>query len=242
MSLWTDTWCNIDQCGAFPGAVPVGAALFPPSQDHAFSQSAGGMIWPRGFVGAAAFWSFNASEDSQSPDFVNAVWALNDAVANAGGLVCPSTCECTQVAACGVPYIPAPPPPVGVLGMATCKSTIGLDQKWTFSGGSAGMLVNGNASLCVFDDGGAGSYPLYVNPCSAEAANWTWAGPPAPAHIVSSATGDCMDIRLSDLLVGTYECGSGSGLNQTNQDWAPNGDGSISGGTGNLCLTLLPSP
>ena len=41
----------------------AGAALFPPARDAAFGKSLGGMIWPRGFVGAAAFWNYNASVD-----------------------------------------------------------------------------------------------------------------------------------------------------------------------------------
>jgi hypothetical protein len=43
MSQWTDTYCITDQCGASNGAVPVGAALFPPSADAAFATSIGGM-------------------------------------------------------------------------------------------------------------------------------------------------------------------------------------------------------
>ena len=56
MSMWTDTYCYIEQCGAFNGPKPVGSALFPPEMDLPWSQSVAGMIWPRGYVGAAAFW------------------------------------------------------------------------------------------------------------------------------------------------------------------------------------------
>ena len=244
MSLWTDTWCNTDQCGADPGAKPVGSALFPPSQDAFFSQSAGGMIWPRGFVGAAAFWSFNASEDSQSTDFVNAIFAINDVVATAGGLVCPSRCECTQTTTCGNPYIPPPPPPFASLIAMPCVSpTVGLDQTWQLgaAGTGTGILVNGNSSLCVFDLDGEGTYPLTIDVCSSNVpATWKWAGPPAPANLVSLVTGACIDVRSSDNNVGTYTCGSGSGLNQTNQDFTLRADGAIISAT-NLCLTLVRS-
>lgn len=43
MSMWSDTYCNPRQCGAYPGALPAGAALFPPSRDVEFGQSIGGM-------------------------------------------------------------------------------------------------------------------------------------------------------------------------------------------------------
>jgi hexosaminidase len=241
MSLWTDTWCDTNQCGV-SGPIPVGAALFPPSQDAFFSRSAGGMIWPRGFVGAAAFWSYNASEDSQSTDFVNAIFALNDIVATAGGLVCPSRCECTQTTSCGNPYIPPPPPPFASLVALTCVSpTIGIDQTWQLgaAGTGDGILVNGNSSLCVFDLGGEGSYPLTVDLCtSGKPATWKWAGPPAPANLVSTVTNACMDVRTVDFNVGTYACGSGSGLNQTNQDFTLRADGAIVSAT-NLCLSLV---
>jgi len=50
-----------DQCGSATGSPPVAAALFDPAKDAEFAQSIGGMIWPRGYVAAAAFWHFNSS-------------------------------------------------------------------------------------------------------------------------------------------------------------------------------------
>jgi len=52
MSMWTDTYCFTEQCGAFKGPPAVGAPLFPPEQDENWGKSVGGMIFPRGFVGA----------------------------------------------------------------------------------------------------------------------------------------------------------------------------------------------
>jgi hexosaminidase len=109
ISMWTDTYCYIDQCGAFgPNEpVPVGAPLFSPSKDAEFAKSLGGMIWPRGYVGAAAFWSFNATQDPTSAAFVEGVWALNEKLQKRGQLVCPTKCSCDQLSSCGKPYIAA---------------------------------------------------------------------------------------------------------------------------------------
>ena len=105
ISMWTDTYCTTDQCGAFAGAVPVGSALFPPAMDVEFATSLGGMIWPRGFVGSAAFWNFNASVNVSSSSYVDSIWALNDKLAKRGSRVCPTKCSCDQLSACGKPYI-----------------------------------------------------------------------------------------------------------------------------------------
>ena len=106
MSMWSDTYCYTSQCGAFPGRpTPVGAPLFPPSMDAEFGQSIGGMIWPRGYVAAAAFWNYDASVDPSSAAFVKGIWAQNDRLAKGGALVCPSICACDLLSACGKPYI-----------------------------------------------------------------------------------------------------------------------------------------
>ena len=55
MSMWSDTYCDINQCGASGGTPPVGHELFYPKHDAEFGKSIGGMIWPRGYVGAASF-------------------------------------------------------------------------------------------------------------------------------------------------------------------------------------------
>ena len=110
--MWSDTYCYEAQCGASAGATPVGAALFPPWADASFARSIGGMIWPRGYVGAQAFWNYDASVDPSSAEFANAIWKLNDELAARGSLTCPSHCSCDQLSACGKPYpLPPPPPP-----------------------------------------------------------------------------------------------------------------------------------
>ena len=85
-----------------------GVTQFAPSADHIFSQSFGGIVWPRAAVGGAAFWNFNST------------WAFSDledryvgfaAVLEARGLKsCPAECaggvepQCDYGYACGVPY------------------------------------------------------------------------------------------------------------------------------------------
>mmetsp|Transcript_20397 Transcript_20397/g.57386 ORF Transcript_20397/g.57386 Transcript_20397/m.57386 type:complete len:549 (+) Transcript_20397:3-1649(+) len=105
VSMWSDRYCNVNQCGAYHSPQPVGHVLFPPSADEAFAKSVGGMIWPRGYVAAASFWNFNASANASSPEFAEAVNRLNDAVVARGSLVCPSQCSCDVLSACGVPYL-----------------------------------------------------------------------------------------------------------------------------------------
>ena len=94
-------------CGEFTRvSSPIkGVTLFAPARDTEFGKSIGGMIWPRGFVGAHAFWNFDASADPASDAFVTAVWRLNDQLAQRGSLTCPTNCSCDQLTACGTPYL-----------------------------------------------------------------------------------------------------------------------------------------
>ena len=95
--MCNNRYCYINQCGAFGSGSPVGAPLFDPAHDTEFGQSIGGMIWPRGFVAAAAFYNFNATADPSSAEFVKAIYDTNDDVASRGSLVCPTNCSCDQV-------------------------------------------------------------------------------------------------------------------------------------------------
>jgi hypothetical protein len=106
MSMWTDNYCNVRQCGAYSGDPPVGSKLFPPEQDAAFQRSVGGMIWPRGFVAAASYWNWDNKTDPASPAFVQSIWKLNDALQARNLSTCPTNCSCDEVSACGKPYIP----------------------------------------------------------------------------------------------------------------------------------------
>ena len=111
MSMWSDTYCDIDQCGSAKGNPPVAHALYPPSADKEFGESIGGMIWPRGYVGAASFWNFDNSTDVTSAAYQASIYKMNDMLAKRGSLVCPSKdgsgapCKCDQLTACGKPYL-----------------------------------------------------------------------------------------------------------------------------------------
>lgn len=106
MSMWTDTYCSPRECGAMPAYnTEKGDALYSRDQDAAYGQSLGGMIWPRGFVGAGAFWNRDATLHYSSDSFTADIWSLNDALAARGALVCPSNCSCDQMTACGKPYV-----------------------------------------------------------------------------------------------------------------------------------------
>lgn len=104
ISMWSDSYCSEAQCGASRDVTPVGHALFPPSMDNAFSKSIGGMIWPRGFVAAAAFWNYNSNADPASASFQESIYKLNNAMRARGSHVCPSHCSCDQLSACGESY------------------------------------------------------------------------------------------------------------------------------------------
>ena len=220
VSQWTDTYCITQQCGASNGPLPVGSTLFPPSQDAAFGQSIGGMIFPRTIVAASAFWSFNASLDPSDPDFVEAVWAVNDQIVAAGGVTCPSRCECDQMTQCGKPIIPPAPNAVNMsVGVAECTLPIGPAQSFTLS--AAGVLTTAGADgdLCVANPvGGSGNptYPLKLaSSGSADCIVWSRS---AAGRLIDTVTNACLD--NGDNQTGLYECGSGSGLWQLNQAWS----------------------
>ncbi len=228
VSQWSDTYCFEQQCGASNGPTPVGAALFPPSADAAFSASIGGMLWPRALVAATAFYNFNASVSPFDPAFVAAVFALNDALAARGSLVCPSNCSCDQLTACGVPYLqPAPPVQGATVAGATCAvggaapaaaAAVGgveVQQKWVVNADGS-IALAANASLCLTDPGPS-VYPLTLQPCAPTPT--TWRHDPVTSEVVQTATGLCMDLRGVDGAIGTYACGSGQGLQQPNQMW-----------------------
>jgi hexosaminidase len=231
MSMWTDTYCYSSQCGASGGGTPVGAALFDPAQDDAFGKSIGGMIWPRGYVGAAAFWNFNSTADPSAPGFVTSIWDTNDALAARGSLVCPTNCSCDQLSACGAPYIaptPAPVPTAGAaLSLSQCALGAGADggvaneQRMTL-GADGTIRLTADPSLCVHF-AGPNAYPLKLAKCP-PALLGAGAGDDAfvwqhlvTGEIVHKASGECLDVK-SEASVGTWSCASSQ--DQPNQHWA----------------------
>jgi len=105
MSMWSDTYCDTNQCGASGGSPPTAHALFDPALDKEFGHSIAGMIWPRGYVAAASFWNYNQTVDPTSDEFTSAIWRLNDQLIARGSWACPTKCSCDQLAACGEPYV-----------------------------------------------------------------------------------------------------------------------------------------
>ena len=61
-------------------------------------------------------------------------------------------------------------------------------------------------------------YPLPLGVCTAADAA-TWRQVAATSELVQVSTGKCLDLATTSLTIGTFECGSGSGLNQPNQQW-----------------------
>mmetsp|Transcript_62343 Transcript_62343/g.171387 ORF Transcript_62343/g.171387 Transcript_62343/m.171387 type:complete len:519 (+) Transcript_62343:110-1666(+) len=107
VSMWTDNYCYITQCGAFGTGSPVGAPLFPPEADTEFAASLAGMVWPGASVGAGAFYNYDAE---LTEDELNArINASADRFAARGIDVCPVStdggCSCDELSRCGTPYL-----------------------------------------------------------------------------------------------------------------------------------------
>lgn len=235
-SQWTDTYCYVRECEG-PGSPQVGARLFGPEADAAFHRSIGGMLWPRGFVAAAAFWHFDNTTDASAPGFVASVYKMNDALRARNLSTCPTNCSCDQVSACGVPYLPPPPPPpppsagTGVVmgdcsnatrwslllspstaaGSSPAAAKIALDvEGWQGAPADGGSLCwgySGSATECT----GC----LVLVPCTtAPLFNRTRTG-----SLVSTATAQCVDLNGTGEL-GAWQCGGDAQSAQPNQRFA----------------------
>ena len=247
MSMWTDLYTTPWEC--MGGAPPAeGGPLFPPSADAPFSRSLGGMIFPRGLVGASSFWNFDASLDSQSPDFVSAVWALNDRLVAAGAFTCPTRCDCDLLSACDVPYLPLPPPAAN-MSLATAACALPLPPTQAFrllpqnNGSGGGGGGGGGAAFVVATEGAAGQplcaafapgcegffCRLVLAPC--EGGGAVLFSPrdseSGDGHLVvldSLSPPDepaCLDAGSGvNSTVSASECGSHNGFLQLNQAWA----------------------
>lgn len=220
--MWTDNYCYEEQCGAVGvdeavGSDPPGAPLFNPTYDKEFGDSVGGMIWPRGFVAAAAFWNFDASLNPASAAFVAGINKLNDELRSRGSWTCPNNCSCDELTQCGKPYIKPTPPATGAtLSMASCvePDTEVCGQAFALSTDGRIHLM-ANTSLCVAS-GGNDAYPPVLADC--DHAN-KWSHNASNAMIVDASSGQCLDLRGDDGFVGTWDCGSKEGLSQPNQHW-----------------------
>ena len=208
------------------------------------------MIFPRAIVGATSFWGYNASVSATDPAFVTAVWATNDMIVAAGGVTCPSRCECNQLTQCGAPIVPLAPPTAGMsLGVSPCSLPLPPTLAFSYDAVSGLLTASGNGTvLCVANPaGGSGdqTYPLKLAASTAPDCV-VWSRPAGAARFVDKTSGGCLDLGGS---VGIYDCGSDSGLEQLNQAWVADSQtagvyGAVlswkSGGTGAvsaLCLT-----
>lgn len=251
MSMWTDTYCYISQCGFGGSSLPVGSKLFGPERDHEFAASVGGMIWPRGFVGAQAFWHYNASVSPYDNDFVQAIWDVNEQLRARGSLTCPSKCSCDQMSACGQPYLPPTPPPKAgaTLSIAPCASPGAASQMWLHATGmtsspraQAPLQLFHDTSLCVNVPAACSPsdcYPLRLERCSPGSNQSVWQHDAATSEmrlVVGTAVSNiCMDVGTE--VVGTYTCGSGDpSSRQPNQRWSYDAD------TGLVVSTSAPGP
>eukprot|EP00040_Diaphanoeca_grandis_P031283 m.186835 g.186835 ORF g.186835 m.186835 type:complete len:670 (-) comp32283_c0_seq1:89-2098(-) len=240
MSMWTDSYCYIDQCGSAGGSPPVGHELFGPAMDAEFSESVGGMIWPRGFVGAAAFWNFDANQDPSAPDFVEGIYKLSESLRAKGSYVCPQNCSCDQLTACGIPYIKAMPPSASSsVVLAECTLPVGSSstsfQSWSMDGG---MLKLNNTGLCL-QTTSMNSYPLQLTNCTGgKGVVWSHS---ASGEIISLANGNCIDVEKTDMRVGNWECGPAQ--DQPNQHWSFDSTTglitSLTDGTGPMCISVV---
>lgn len=244
MSMWSDTYCYIDQCGSAGGGAPVGHQLFDPTLDQEFSESIGGMIWPRGFVGAAAFWQYNSTADPSSPTFTEAIYGVNDKLKARGSYVCPTNCSCDQLTACGQPYIKPSPPKTGTsVGLAACAlpATEAGHANQEFVMQANGTIMLQGTGLCL-TSAGSETYPLMLGDCNAGA---VWKHDSSSGEIILTSTGECMDADHTQHSVGTWKCGPEK--NQPNQHWSIDSETSVItsldsvDGIGGECLTANSS-
>ena len=104
ISMWTDNYCDVAQCGAFnTTSKPVGSELYPPETNTAFTQSLAGMIWPLSSVGSAAFWNYDKTLTSE--ELQQKLDGVSRRFLERGVDACPSGCICDEVSRCGVKYL-----------------------------------------------------------------------------------------------------------------------------------------
>jgi hypothetical protein len=203
------------------------------------------MIWPRGFVGAAAFWGYNASVDPRSAAFASSIWRLNDGLIARGAKTCPTHCSCDQLSACGKPYITTPPPAAGARAhVAPCSSAASARQRWVNASGE--LKLAANTSLCLRPPPTCASvaecYPLVLEACAARPfAGWVHDATSevrvrADSAVDPAGRGVCIDLAGGTQGVGTYTCGSSADYQQPNQHWSVDAQtgliGALSAGAG----------
>jgi hexosaminidase len=106
ISFWTNDYCPSFQCGKNTRSHPQPPAYWmsDPGHDNVFSQSVGGMIWPRGIAAAGSFWNFNESLVTNSEEFLIKYQTQNQRLIDRGVISCPVHCTCDTLTKCGQPY------------------------------------------------------------------------------------------------------------------------------------------
>ena len=76
------------------------SVLYNRSFDEVFAQSIGGLLWPRGFVAAGAFYRFDPAVNVSSTGFTAKMGAMSAALKQHGALLCPAGCGCGYCTGC----------------------------------------------------------------------------------------------------------------------------------------------
>ncbi len=148
--------------------------------------------------------------------------------------------------------------------MQACIAPPSPTQQWDLSPATGALSLRANTSLCLHD-AGTQEYPLTIQSCAAPSAT-AWRHDAKSGEVVNTGSGACLDLRLSDNAVGTWQCGerarcdgwcatrvstsnrrclagSGEGLNQLNQEYSVDpATGIISSMYGAGCLTAGAPP
>ncbi|KAK8808634.1 hypothetical protein WA158_008535 [Blastocystis sp. Blastoise] len=105
VSMWTDNYCYINQCGAWSGDLPIGYKLYDPSYDTQFEESIMSIIYPRAIIAAGSFWHYDNSIDKQSSELLELYKMANTRLIERNIMTCPSECTCNEITKCGKNYI-----------------------------------------------------------------------------------------------------------------------------------------
>ena len=112
VAMWTDQYCYINDCVRPGDGHAAPAVMWNRTKDKQFGLSVSGMIWPRGHLAAGSFWNWVPGLNITTLN-ATVLSRHNSMIMARGGLVCPTGCGCTPLAACGVNYVPVAPSPPG---------------------------------------------------------------------------------------------------------------------------------
>lgn len=104
ISMWTDDYCDVYQCGSAAGALPIASHFYGPSADDRFAMSIAGVLFPRASVGAGSLWNYRPAVNATSAAFVEVMRLQNSRLVARGIDTCPNNCTCGTLTRCGDPY------------------------------------------------------------------------------------------------------------------------------------------